>query len=90
MASETLSLNHRFMSFDGKDVEAFIEEEENENTKRKTKNDITLLNAFLQGENESRRLEEIPPQDLDSYLSRFLLSVRKQNSDEYYNAKRNA
>ena len=23
------------------------------------------------------------PQDLDSYLSRFLLSVRKQNSDEY-------
>ena len=83
MASETLSLNHRFMSFDGKDVEAFIEEEQNENTKRKTKNDITLLNAFLQGENESRRLEEIPPQDLDSYLSRFLLSVRKQNSDEY-------
>ena len=35
MASETLSLNHRFMSFDGKDVEAFIEEEQNEEENEK-------------------------------------------------------
>ena len=34
-------------------------------------------------EKENRQVEEIPPQELDNYLSRFLLSVRKKNGDEY-------
>ena len=34
-------------------------------------------------EKENRQAEEIPPQELDNYLSRFLLSVRKKNGDEY-------
>ena len=83
MASNDLSSNERFMSFNEQDVDVFIEEEENENTKRKTKNDIALFTTFLQSENESRHLKEIPPQDLDSYISRFILSVRKQSGDEY-------
>ena len=34
-------------------------------------------------EKENRQVEEIPPQELDNYLSRFLLSVRKKKGDEY-------
>ena len=34
-------------------------------------------------EKENRQVEEDPPQELDNYLSRFLLSLRKKNGDEY-------
>ena len=42
---------------------------------------MALLSSFMAKEN--RQFEEIPPQELDNYLSRFLLSVRKKNEDEY-------
>jgi len=74
----------RFILFEEEDIEAFIELEENDNTKRKTKTDMTLLTTFLESQSERRRrLEDIPPEDLDPYMSRFILSVRKQNGDEY-------
>ena len=34
-------------------------------------------------EKENRQVTEIPPQELDNYLSRFLFSVRKKNGDEH-------
>ena len=35
------------------------------------------MKSFLPNENETRQLQDIPPPELDAYLSRFLLSVRK-------------
>ena len=64
-------------------MEKFIDNEENSNTRKKTKNDMALLSSFMAKEKENRQVEEIPPQELDNYLSRFLLSVRKKNGDEY-------
>ena len=40
MAINDLSSNERSMSWNEQEVEAFLEEEENENPKRQTKNDI--------------------------------------------------
>ena len=40
-------------------------------------NDVALMKSFLPNENETRQLQDIPPPELDAYLSRFLLSVRK-------------
>ena len=51
--------------------------------KKKTKNDMALLSSFMVKEKENRQVKEIPPQELDNYLSRFLFSVRKKNGDEY-------
>jgi len=34
-------------------------------------------------DNESWPLEELSPQELDLYLSRFILDVRKKNGEEY-------
>lgn len=73
----------RFVTFDIREVEKFIDNEENSNTRKKTKNDMALLSSFMAKEKENRQVEEIPPQELDNYLSRFLLSVRKKNGDEY-------
>ena len=73
----------RFVTFDIPEVEEFIDNEENSNTRRKTKNDMALLSSFMAKEKANRQLEGILPQELDNYLSRFLLSVRKKNGDEY-------
>lgn len=72
-----------FVTLDIREVEKFIDNEENSNTRKKTKNDMALLSSFMAKEKENRQVEEIPPQELDNYLSRFLLSVRKKNGDEY-------
>ena len=73
----------RFVTFDITEVDEFIDNEENSNTRRKKKNNMALLSSFMAKEKEKRQFEEILPQGLDNYLSRFLLSVRKKNGDEY-------
>ena len=73
----------RFVTFDITEVEEFINNVENSNTRRKTKNNMVLLRSFMAKEKENRQFEEILPQELDNYLSRILLSVRKKNGDEY-------
>ncbi|CAH3144746.1 unnamed protein product, partial [Porites lobata] len=77
----------RFYTFDIREVEKFIDNEENSNTRKKAKNDMALLSSFMAKEKENRQVEEIPPQELDNYLSRFLLSVRKKNGDDVISKK---
>ena len=55
----------RFVSFNDRDVDEFIELEENANTKKKTEIDLGLVKSFIAKENESRPLEELSPQELD-------------------------
>ena len=42
-----------------------------------------MVFAFLATEKENRKLEDLSPAKLDTYLSRFLLSVRKTSGEEY-------
>jgi len=46
-------------------------------TLKEMHNDVAFMKSFLPNENETRQLQDIPPPELDAYLSRFLLSVRK-------------
>ena len=72
------SASERFVSLTDEDVERFVEPEANKNTQRKMHSDVALMKSFLPNENETRQLQDIPPPpELDAYLSRFLLSVRK-------------
>ena len=73
----------RFASLDGS-IESFIAEQENQNSVKKTKQDIALLTAFLQtkGETQSERAE-IPPAELNELLSEFILSVHTKEGQEY-------
>ena len=84
ISSEITSKNGRKICYvDITEVEEFIDNEENSNTRRKTKNNMVLLRSFMAKEKENRQFEEILPQELDNFLSRILLSVRKKNGDEY-------
>ena len=60
----------RFISLEGF-IETFIEEQENQNTVKKTKRDVAFLTEFLQ-----TKIAEIPPVELNELLSEFILSVR--------------
>ena len=77
------SASERFVSLTDEDVERFVEAEANKNTQRKMYSDVALMKSFLPNENETRQLQDIPPPELDAYLSRFLLSVREMSGDEY-------
>ena len=57
-------------------LEDFISEQENESTKKKTLQNVAVLQQFLASKNEERKLEEIPPEELNEYLSEFIITVR--------------
>ena len=74
--SELEEHSGRFAEVSESDVEEFIEGEENANTKKKTY-DLKLGKKFLVEErHEIREIEKIPPTELDSYLSQFVLAAR--------------
>ena len=54
-----------------KDIDSFSEEQENENTKRKTFYDIKVFLEFLYSENEARNIHEIPPKELKDIGNKF-------------------
>ena len=47
----------RFVTFDITEVEEFIDNEENSNTRRKTKNNMALMSSFMAKEKENRQFE---------------------------------
>ena len=56
-------------------VKQFIEDQENENTKKKTQQNVALLKEFLKLKNESRLIEEIPPKKLNAYIGEFIITA---------------
>ena len=60
------------------------EGEENANTKKKTFYDLKLVKMFQAEErHEIRETEKIPPTELDSYLSQFVLAARTKTGKDY-------
>ena len=74
---------NRFQSLDSS-VEEFIDGQENENTKKKTKLDVALFHEFLVLKGETRQMDELTPQELNKFLSEFLITVRKKEDNEEY------
>ena len=50
-------------------VEEFTEGQEKENIRKKTEQNVALLKEFLTLKGESRAVEEIPPDELNSFIS---------------------
>ena len=75
--------SNRFQSLDSS-VEEFIDGQENENTKKKTKHDVALFHEFLVLKGEMRQMDELIPQELNKFLSEFLITVRKKEDNKEY------
>lgn len=61
----------------------FVESMKNPNTKAKTMSDLKKFNEWLLSVGEERSIETIAPENLDLYMARFFLSIRKKNDIEY-------
>ena len=81
----TLSVpeNDRFLPVTESDTDEFILKEKNKNTTMKTRSDTNLFVSWLESQKEYRKLQEIPPSELDSYLGKFYLSVRRLDGSDY-------
>ena len=64
----------RFLALQ-KSVNQFIEEQKNKQTLSKAKRDVGLLFEFLKSKQESRKIEEIQSQELNDFLSEFIVTV---------------
>ena len=65
-----LKMSERFV--DVGSVDNFIAEQENKATFQKTQQDVKLLKTFLGTRNELRKVEEIPPLELNEYICEFV------------------
>ena len=74
-------------TFEGSEPEAEYDvgdlSNENKNTKRKTETDMRIFCAYLISLKEMRNAEDIPPQELDPYLSMFFSVVKKHDGHDY-------
>ena len=75
--------SNRFQSLDSS-IEEFIDEQENENTKKKTKHDVALFHEVLVLKGETRQMDELAPQELNKFLSEFLITVSKNEHNGEY------
>ena len=55
-----------------KPIKKLIEDQKNKNTLSKTRGDVSLLTELLKSKNESGRIEEIPPKELNAYICEFI------------------
>ena len=71
------------MQINQDDIDKIINEQKSKATKQKTDASIRLLQQYLIRRGDNRKVENIPPQELDDILSLFFVSVRKTNGTEY-------
>ena len=45
--------------------------------------DVPLFHEFLVLKGETRQMDELTPQELNEFLSEFLITVRKKDNEEY-------
>ncbi|KAK3705275.1 hypothetical protein QZH41_000076 [Actinostola sp. cb2023] len=68
---------------DQKQVEAFINENKNSNTVRKTKTDLNVWKRWCNSIEEQSTMEDIPPEELNQLLSHFFMKIRKLDNTEF-------
>ena len=65
------------------DIKAFIGNQSNKNTVKKTQCNVKVLREFFASLGETRAPEQIPPKELDIYLSQFFMNATSANKREY-------
>ena len=62
-------------------IPEFIAEQQNKNTRAKTERDVNLLKTFLTVKGESRKPEELTPEQLNGHLCEFIVSVKRKDGN---------
>ena len=74
----------RFIDVSKEGIDELIGQQENENTKKKTMYDLNIVLKFLREvRKEERELEKISPEELNVYLSEFIIAARTKKGEQY-------
>ncbi|KAK6182123.1 hypothetical protein SNE40_009879 [Patella caerulea] len=84
-SSLTGSENKRFIKIDENYIDKLLNKQGNPNAARKILFDTNLLHDFISTNNDHRRIHEIPPNELNDILCKFIVSARKLNGGEFEN-----
>ena len=68
-----------------KSIDDYIIEQQNENTRAKTTRDVELLIEFLREKHNQRNPEDIEAKELNEYLCKFILSVKRKDRKDFLN-----
>ena len=68
---------------DDAELEQFVDQQKNCNTKRKTESDLRRWYSWCRSVGETRKIGEIPPAELNRLLGHFYVKVRKTNGEMY-------
>ena len=67
-----------------KSVNQFIEEQKNkQRTLPKTGRDVGSLSECLKSKKQNRKIEKIQPQELNDFLSEFIVTVKRKDGVDY-------
>ncbi|KAK3729210.1 hypothetical protein QZH41_002772 [Actinostola sp. cb2023] len=64
-------------------INSFLQAQKSRNTEYKTKSDMKTWKRFCQSNEEERKMEDIPLEELNKLFCKFFISVRKQDGGEY-------
>ena len=67
----------RFPVIEQSNIQKFIPEQENKNTKRKTNSDIKLFKLYITKQGLKREIQELSTNELDLHFSNFISVVKK-------------
>jgi hypothetical protein len=70
-----MATSRHFVDVSDADLARFSEENENENTKRKTKSDLAIFSDYLASINERRDITLLPYGELQNILMKFILAI---------------
>ena len=62
------------------ELQTYIDEQANPNTKRKTNSDMKVWDRYCQQRGEARKMEAIPAEELDLLLGYFFKDITKKDS----------
>ena len=71
------------LQLDDEAVEAFVDQQKNKNTKRKTESDLKTWYLWCAKHGETRELNDIPPTELNRLLGHFFVTVCRNDGSLY-------
>lgn len=84
VATGNTKLNYtRFLDLTDDDLNDFVLDNENINTRKKTEGHIRLFTQFLMVNNYTREMNTISAIELNNLLCKFVVGVRQKNGEEY-------
>ena len=75
--------NEQSVNLDDEELQMFVEQQKNKNTKGKTDPDLRTWYRWCKSIKEVRNIEDIPPAELDRLLGNFYCKVRSANGSLY-------